>query len=70
MSDNFPPLFIHPSRRCHFLLPAPNFDLSFTTRSGNVLVLPGIRCPGEYPRLYLGGIPSLGGRLLMYLNPK
>lgn len=68
--DNFLPLFIHPSCWCHFLLLAPNSDLSFTTHSGNVLVLPGIRCPGEYPLLYLGRIPPAGGRLLMYLNPK
>lgn len=70
MLDNFLPLFIHPSRRCHFLPPAPNFDLSFTTRGGNVLVLPGILRPGEYPLLYLGGIPPARGRLLMYLNLK
>lgn len=70
MLDNFLPLFIHPSCWCHFLLLAPNSDLSFTTHSGNVLVLPGIRCPGEYPLLYLGRIPPAGGRLLMYLNPK
>lgn len=68
--DDFPPLFIHTSRWCRFLLLALNFDLSFTTCCCHGLVHLGVRCPREHPRLYLRRIPPLAGRLLKYLNAK